>query len=151
SGSDPTSGGVSSGVDHYVYQLDSGTAVTTSSTSVSGLSVSEGNHTFKVYAVDAAGNSDDRKSVVYGRGDTTAPGSSITANHSDATNSTSADFSWSGSDPTSGGVSSGVDHYVYQLDSGTAVTTSSTSVSGLSVGEGSHTFKVYAVDAAGNS
>src|SRR5258707_4651727 len=60
------------------------------------------------------------------------------------TNSTSASCTWSGTD-----TGAGVDHYVYSLDGATAESTTSTSspsFSGLT--QGSHSFSVYAVDAA---
>jgi FG-GAP-like repeat len=64
--------------------------------------------------------------------------------------SASATFTFTGSDPTVGGVSSGVSYFQYELDGGSYITaTSPVNLTGLS--NGSHTFNVEAVDAAGNA
>ena len=63
--------------------------------------------------------------------------------------STSATFTFSATDPLSGGVASGVNHTECMLDAGSWLNcTSPQTYSGLA--EGSHTFKVRAVDNAGN-
>ena len=63
--------------------------------------------------------------------------------------STSATFSFSGSDSTVDGVSSGVDYFEYKLDGGNYETASSpVHLTGLA--QGPHTFSVEAVDNAGN-
>jgi uncharacterized repeat protein (TIGR03803 family) len=81
--------------------------------------------------------------------DTTPPTVSITAEPPAVSNSTSASFSFTGSDPTSGGVLSGVNYFQYQLDNGGYQTAASpVNLTGLTYG--SHTFQVEAVDNAGN-
>ena len=79
----------------------------------------------------------------------TAPTSAITSGPASLTTNSSATFVFAGTDPTSGGVSSGVNHLEYSLDGGSYVTaTSPLTLSGLA--DGSHTFQVRAVDNAGN-
>ncbi|MES2735454.1 MAG: choice-of-anchor Q domain-containing protein [Verrucomicrobiota bacterium] len=76
--------------------------------------------------------------------DKTAPDTSITANPALLTTSTGASFSYTGSDAGSGVVS-----YQVKLDLGSFATgTSPTAYTSLA--DGSHTFQVRAVDAAGN-
>ncbi|GAA5139221.1 hypothetical protein GCM10023213_19520 [Prosthecobacter algae] len=76
--------------------------------------------------------------------DKTAPDTSITANPALLTTSTGASFSFTGSD-----AGSGVASYQVKLDLGSFATgTSPTSYTSLV--DGSHTFQVRAVDAAGN-
>ena len=79
--------------------------------------------------------------------DSQAPDTTIAAKPVALSNSASASFSWSGTD-TAGG--SGVVSYQYQLDGlgWTATNSTSQAFSGLS--DGSHSFKVEAIDAAGN-
>src|SRR5205085_10718483 len=78
------------------------------------------------------------------------PTTSITSSPSNPSNNTSPSFSFTGSDPTAGGVSSGVNHLETQIDGGGFSThTSPQALSGLSAG--SHTFHVRAVDNAGNT
>src|SRR5258707_9713450 len=103
------------GVDHYVYSLDGATAVSTTSTSSPSISgLTQGSHSFSVYAVDAAGNQDATPAIYSWTVDTTAPDTSIVTKPAAVTNSTSASFSWSGTD-----TGAGVDHYVYSLDGAT--------------------------------
>jgi uncharacterized repeat protein (TIGR03803 family) len=81
--------------------------------------------------------------------DTTLPIVSITAEPPAVSYSTSASFSFTGNDPTSDDVSSGVSYFQYQLDNGGFRTaTSPVNLAGLT--NGSHTFQVEAVDNAGN-
>lgn len=111
--------------------------------------LAEGHHVFQVRAVDNAGNIESTATFAWDI-DTTSPSASITSSPSNPTNSTSASFSFTGADPVSGGVSSGVNHFEVALDGGGfATATSSQSYTGLS--EGPHTFFVRAVDNAGNT
>jgi uncharacterized repeat protein (TIGR03803 family)/predicted outer membrane repeat protein len=81
--------------------------------------------------------------------DATPPNVAITAEPPAVSNSTSAGFSFTGSDPNSGGVSSGVSYFQYQLDGGGYQTaTSPVNLTGLT--NGAYTFQVEAVDNAGN-
>src|SRR5207244_6987018 len=74
-----------------------------------------------------------------------APHSFPTRRSSDLSGSTSANFTFHGSDPTSGGVSSGVNHVECSLDAAAFATCiSPKSYSGLTAG--SHTFTVRGSD-----
>jgi uncharacterized repeat protein (TIGR03803 family) len=81
--------------------------------------------------------------------DATPPTATIVSGPASTTTSTSATFVFAGSDPTAGGVSSGVNHLEYALNGGSFVAAISPhTLSGLAVG--AHTFQVRAVDNAGN-
>src|SRR5207244_576116 len=112
----------------------------------------EGTYSFYTLATDKAANTESPPSspdfqvqVLY---DTTAPVAVFDSTPNNPTNSTTANFSFHGTDPNSGGVSSGVNHLECKLDSGSFATC--TSPQSFPVTEGSHTFQVRAVDNAGN-
>ena len=110
-------------------------------------SLAEGSHTFKVRASDEAGNTDATAASFTWVVDTVAPSTIIDSNPSDPTSSTSASFAFHATDaaPSSGGL-----HFECKLDGGAfASCTSPESYSSL--GDGSHTFHVRAIDAAGNT
>lgn len=92
-------------------------------------------------AVEAAGCGSDSPPPPPPPGDTTPPDTAITANPPSLTNSTSASFSFTSTEPNS--------TFECSLDSGAySSCTSPRSYTGLS--NGSHTFNVRAKDAAGN-
>jgi Bacterial Ig-like domain (group 3) len=128
----------------FECKLDGGSfAACTSPQNYSGLA--EGSHTFQVRAIDAAGNVDASPASFSWVVDTVAPDTSIDSNPSNPSNSSSASFGFSGSDPGGSGVAS----FECKLDGGSfAACTSPQNYSGLA--EGSHTFQVRAIDAAGN-
>lgn len=108
-------------------------------------SLSEGNHSVQIKATDSVGNFG---AVVTGSWatDLTAPNATITANPSSLTNSTSASFSFSGTDTGGGTVAS----YLCSMDSGSYNSCSSPAAySALTTG--AHSFAVKAVDTAGNT
>lgn len=136
--------GSGSGIASYQAQIDSGGYATVTSPLVLG-SLSAGAHTIEIRAVDAAGNVDPTPASYTWTIDTTAPDTLITFGPTTTTNSTSATFNFSGSDSSGSGVAS----YEVQLDGGGfAAATSPKSYTGLA--DGSHTFQVRAIDAAGN-
>src|SRR5205823_3399707 len=112
----------------------------TSPKSYSG--VADGSHTFQVKATDTAGNTGTAASYTWTI-DTAAPDTSITSSPPASTNSTSASFSFTSTEPTGAG-------YACALDGGAFVScTSAKSYSGLA--DGSHTFQVKSTDQAGNT
>ncbi len=116
----------------------------TSAKSYTGLS--DGSHTFMVRAIDGVGNVDASPASHTWVVDTTGPDTLITANPTDPSNSSSASFSFTGTDTGGTGVAS----FECQLDGGGyTACTSPKSYTGLS--DGSHTFQVRAVDNAGNT
>ncbi len=136
--------GSGSGIAGYKCKLDGGDYEDCTSPKDYS-SLADGSHTFMVFAADLAGNGETPVSYTWVV-DTSAPSTSITAKPSDPSTSSSASFSFSGND----GSGTGVAGYQCKLDSGDyAGCTSPKTYSGLS--DGSHTFMVYAVDAAGNS
>ncbi|HVE92101.1 MAG TPA: kelch repeat-containing protein [Actinomycetota bacterium] len=104
--------------------------------------LSEGSHTFRVRASDAAGNSDASPASRTWTVDTVAPETSITAAPPAGTSGTDAVFQF--------GVSEAGSRFECRLDGAPfAACTSPKSYSGLA--EGVHLFDVRAVDAAGNT
>jgi hypothetical protein len=138
----------SSGISRYECSLDGAPFSTcVSPQNLSGLT--EGSHTFRARAVDNAGNTETTPASYSWAVDLTAPNTTITGNPAALSNSANASFSFTGNDPTSNGVSAGVASFQCSLDGGAfAACTSPRSYTGLA--EGSHTFAVRAVDAAGN-
>ena len=104
-------------------------------------SLADGSHTFSVRAIDAAGNVDPTPASFTWTIDTAAPDTAIDSQPTDPSNSSSASFSFSGAG--TGG------SFECKLDAGAfAPCTSPQAYSSLA--EGSHTFSVRAIDAAGN-
>jgi hypothetical protein len=107
--------------------------------------LSDGSHTVRARATDAAGNTSVDSSTNTFTVDTVEPDTAITLGPIALTNSTSASFDFTGND----GSGSGVAGFEYSLDGASFVAgTSPLSFSGLSDGE--HTLRVRSVDAAGN-
>ncbi|MGH7175592.1 MAG: MBG domain-containing protein, partial [Minisyncoccia bacterium] len=116
----------------------------------------DGNLTFQIAGGaghDGLGNNSSASNMLTFLIDTTPPTVVINSNPTNPSNSSSASFSFTATDPTTGlanGVSTGINSIQCQLDgSGYSVCTSSKVYSGLS--DGSHTFNVLAVDGAGNT
>ncbi|ATB48542.1 Ig-like domain-containing protein [Corallococcus macrosporus] len=124
----------------YECSLD-GAAFATCTSPASFSNLPDGGHTFAVRAVDAAGNVDGTPATRSWMVDTTAPDTSILSGPSGMTNSADAAFSFNANEsPVT---------YECSLDGGDfTACTSPAAFTGLS--EGSHTFAVRAVDAAGN-
>jgi hypothetical protein len=144
-----TGNGTGSALNRFECSLDGALfTVCTSPQSLSGLA--EGSHTFRVRAVDNAGNTETTPASHTWVVDLSAPDTTLTSNPPSQSNSGNATFNFMGNDPASGGVASGVAGYECKLDSGAfAACASPKSYTGLA--DGTHTFQVRAVDAAGNS
>ncbi len=127
----------------FTCQLDTGTAVSCGSGSKSYVGLSAGTHTFKVFAVDLAGNADPVPAEWTWTIDTTAPTVQIDSSPAARTASTTAAFTFSGSSDTA--------LFTCILDTNTAegCNGGSKTYTGLALGQ--HTFKVFATDGAGNS
>jgi Bacterial Ig-like domain len=123
----------------FECRLDGGAFATCTSPHVLA-ALTEGSHTFTVRAVDLAGNigpNDSRTWTV----DLSAPQTTISSGPSDPTPDTFADFAFDSSEPGS--------TFQCELDGGGfSACASPQNYSGLAAG--SHTFSVYATDAAGN-
>ena len=101
--------------------------------------LSQGSHTFSVRAVDAAGNHDSTPATQTWTVDTVAPDTTILVGPTGSVSSTSATFTYTSTENPQA--------FQCQLDGG-AFGACPVSYTGLS--QGSHTFSVRAVDAAGN-
>jgi hypothetical protein len=124
----------------FECKLDGGSfAACTSPQNYTGLA--DGSHTFQVRAKDAANLVDATPASYTWMVDTGAPDTTITANPTALTNSTSAPFSFTADESPA--------TFECKLDVGTfAACTSPQNYSGLA--EGSHTFQVRAKDSANN-
>jgi hypothetical protein len=131
-----------SGIASYQCQLDG--AAFASCTSPRALSsLSDGNHTFTVRAIDNAGNTSPNSTSLW-MVDTVLPTVTLTQMPTASTTQTSANFSFTVSDS-----GSGVQSVECQLDAASyAACTTTASYSGLSLGN--HTFNIRASDVAGN-
>lgn len=124
----------------FEVSLDGGGyTVAASPLTLTGLS--DGSHTLLIRAKDAAGNVDATPESSTWTIDATAPNTTITANPTNPSNSSSATFTFTSSE--SGSTFQG------QLDGG-GYSTVTSPLTFNSLAEGSHTFNVRAVDAAGN-
>jgi hypothetical protein len=141
SGSDPapSSGGLS-----FECKLDGGSFGSCSSPkSYTGLA--EGSHTFSVRASDAAGNTDATPDTFTWYVDLTPPETQIDTHPAALTNSASATFTFSGTDDHSATVS-----FECKLDGAVSFSSCTSPKTYTGLADGSHTFQVRAVDAAGN-
>ena len=141
-GADNTGG---SGVSGYECKLDSDNwSACASPKTYSGLS--DGSHTFLVRAKDNAGNMDGSPASYTWVIDTAAPGTSITGQPANPSNSASAAFNFSGDDGT------GVGGLTFECDlDGLGFSACTSPKSYTSLADGSHTFQVRASDAARNT
>ncbi|GAB4191454.1 MAG: hypothetical protein OHK0022_05180 [Roseiflexaceae bacterium] len=143
-----TGNGTGSTIARFECSLDGATFTTcTSPQNISGLT--EGSHTFRVRAVDAAGNTETTPASSTWKVDQTAPDTTITGNPPALSNSANATFDFTGNDPISNGVNSTPLVFECRIDGGAFATcTSPRTYTGLA--DGSHTFEVRAIDQAGN-
>ncbi len=140
-----TGSDVGTGIARFETRIDGGSfATATSPQTFTGLA--QGSHTFQVRAVDAAGNVDPTPASYTWVVDTIAPDTTIISNPPSLSSSSSATFSFIGDD----GDGSGVASFQVSLDSGPFTSsTSPRTYTGLA--DGDHTFRVRAIDAAGNA
>ncbi len=123
----------------FQCQLDSASGFATCPAGYTGLQ--QGAHTLQVRAIDAAGNVDPTPATRSWTVDTVPPDTTITGGPSGATASTSATFTYTSSEPAGATFQCALD--------GAAFGTCPASYTGLQ--QGSHTFQVRAIDAAGNA
>ncbi len=124
----------------FECRLDDGSfSPCTSPKHLSGLS--DGEHQFRVRAVDQAASTDQTPALQTWTVDTVAPETTIDSAPDDPTNQTEASFEFSSDDPAAG--------FECRLDGGSfSPCASPQNFSGLSLGD--HTFEVKAIDTAGN-
>ncbi len=134
-----------SGVASYECRIDAGawTACTSPHTTAS---LGDGSHTFEVRAIDNVGNTDSTPDSYTWTVDTTEPTTSITAQPSNPDNDATPTFQFTGTDTGGSGVAS----YECRIDAGSWAACVSPHTT-ASLGDGSHTFEVRAIDNAGNT
>ena len=130
----------------------SGTATGTTSWSKSGISLAAGTNTLTVRASDSAGNTaSDTLTVTYTAPDTTVPVIAIASpTSSSAYSTTTSAITLSGTASDNVGVTTVTWANAAIGTSGTATGTTSWSISGISLVEGSNALAVTAADSAGN-
>ncbi len=119
-----------------------GAAFTPCTSPQSYSSLSEGQHTFRVRAIDAVGHTDPTPASVSWTVDTTPPETAITSAPSGTVKSRVADISFSASEQGS--------TFKCSLD-GAPFSSCTSPVKYTGLKDGQHTFKVQAIDAAGNA
>ena len=124
----------------FECRVDSG-SFASCTTPFTTTALSDGSHTFEVRATDGAGNTDASPASRTFTVDTTPPDTSITAGPSGTTNDSTPTFSFTS--PDSGAT------FQCRVDSG-AFTACSSPFTTVALTDGSHTFEVRALDAAGN-
>ena len=129
------------GASTFECELDGG-GFSSCSTPKSYAGLSEGSHTFKVRATDAAGNTDGSPAQYTWTVDTVAPNTTIDSNPTDPSSSANANFTFSSTE--------GASTFECEIDGG-GFSSCSTPKSYAGLSEGSHTFEVRATDAAGNT
>ena len=133
------------GVASFKTEIDGAAFAAATGATATYANLSDGSHTFEVEAVDGAGNIDQTPAVYTWVVDTTPPDTSITAHPVADSSSGGASFTFSGTDSGTGVVS-----YKTSLDGSSFASTTGTTASYTGLADGSHTFSVEAVDAAGN-
>ncbi len=140
-----------SGVASYECRIDSTEpgAWTSCTSPKTYNSLADGAHKFEVRAIDTAGNADQSPATFSWTVDTTAPQTQIDSNPTAVTASTSANFSFSGSDTGGSGVAS----YECRVDSTepSAWTSCTSPKTYNSLADGAHKFEVRSIDVAGNT
>ena len=131
-------------VDHFECSLDAGAFVVCSALKASYSSLADGAHTFRVRAVDAAGNADATAATRTWTVDTTPPDTLIDDGPSKTVASSSASFTYSGA-PLSD-----LDRFECSLDFGVFAACPAAGKGYADLPDGTHTFEVRAFDAVGN-
>jgi hypothetical protein len=137
--------GAGTGIAKFEAQIDGGTFMPVVAP-LTYLGLTDGQHTVLVRAIDAAGNVDATPATYTWTVDTVTPETTITTKPSAFSNRTAATFEFTGDD----GAGSGVAAFEVRLDGGAFSPTPSGRVEFLGLAQGSHTFEVRAIDAAGN-
>jgi uncharacterized protein (TIGR03382 family) len=130
----------------YECKLSTEPAFTSCTSPRTYAGLSDGDYTFQVRAVDAAGNVDPTPASQLWTVDTTPPTISIVSGPSGTTRDTSATFDF---DSNEAGTPPGVT-YLCKLDAEPDFTACSDPKTYTGLGEGGHTLQVLAEDAAGN-
>ena len=139
--------GSGSGVASFECRRDNGAWATCSSPQAY-TALDDGSHAFEVKAIDKAGNADVSPEKFEWMVDTTAPSTTITSNPPSLSDSTEAEFAFSGDD----GAGSGITSFECRRDSTEAGDWEpcSSPKTYADLADGEHDFEVRAFDQAGN-
>jgi len=134
-----------SGIDHFEVKVDDDQWKDLGlNDSLDLVEIDDGTHVIVVRIFDGSG--ENRTASVEFTIDTTAPIVVITSNFPRPTNMTTVTMEWTGSDS-----GTGIDHYLFRLDSGGWQTTTLDHAILIDLEDGSHTLEVMAMDPVGNS
>ena len=133
---------VDGGWSTFQCRLDGAAVFTPCSTPMSYSNLASGSHTFRVRAIDAAGNVDGSPAVYTWSIDTSAPNTTITGTPGTSTSSTSATFTFSANQANS--------TFQCSLD-GAGFSPCASPVTYSDLTQGNHNFRVQATDPAGNT
>ncbi len=155
SGTDDTSASGNLTFSYYLDGYDFAYSSYGSSTTKSYSGLTDGGYTFYVKSKDEAGNIDPSPAsrsftVALPAPDSTAPDTSITSAPSGTISTTSATFTFSGSDDMTDGTNLVYSYYLQGVDSDFLAYTASTSVTYTGLANSDFTFHVRAKDEAGN-
>jgi hypothetical protein len=131
-----------SGAVHYTCQVDSGSVDNACPSGKSYSGLSDGDHTFKVTAVDQYGHESTPVTRTW-TVDRQAPDTTILSGPDEGSSTPSTDVSFTFASPESGAT------FECKVDSGAFA--ACTSPKGLALANGDHTFSVRAKDVAGNT
>jgi Ca2+-binding RTX toxin-like protein len=127
----------------FECSLDDGPLESVNGNSKTYTQLAQGAHTFKVFAVDAAGNKDETPAEFSWIVDTVPPDTTITSGPEPTDNAPSdVTFKFTSSEPGS--------TFTCQLDDGPIENLTGDSKQYTNLADGPHTFTVFAVDRAGN-
>jgi len=137
--------GTGTGIASYMCKMDAGSYAACTS-GLSWTALTDGPHTFYVYAIDNAGNADASPAFYTWTVDATRPTTTMTGQPPNPDKDNTPTFTFTGADGTGTGVAS----YMCKMD-GNSYAPCISPYPSSTLADGSHTFSVYAVDFAGNA
>ncbi len=138
--------GAGSGIASFMCKMDAGATAPCTSPFTQSPAIADGPHTFYVYAIDNAGNSDASAASYLWTVDATPPNTTILTRPPSLNNDNTPSFTFSGDDTTGSGIAS----FVCKVDGDPGFTACTSGSPLTTLADGYRTFYVAAVDNAGN-